>query len=380
VKRTPATFFTYRGPGVREMNWGRLTAANKLVSNAHFYVHNRKPPPIVDPDTWQLQVSGSALSQPYSFSYADLLAMPSVTIVRELECGANGRRFFPRLAPPHTGTWLPVSGSEWRFGAVGVASWTGVRMRDVLDKAGVDRTAAFDVLATGLDDIQYSHVVPASKAYAEDSLIVYGMNGRPLPPDHGYPCRTFFSGWGGNSDVKWLGSLVVSTKSIPLPPHQATQILTGPDYPVPVVVTVQNVKSAFELDWDVTLTLPENGVIELSGRAWSGAGRIVGVEVCVRQEVERGKWQAVWDPPWRAAELDRTRPEAAAWTRFTLDWRDVAVGSYQLMARATDEQGNVQPAPDEVPWNQYGLLYNGHVGHGVTVVSAGAGGCHATGE
>jgi DMSO/TMAO reductase YedYZ molybdopterin-dependent catalytic subunit len=305
--------------------------------------------------------------------------MPPVTIVRTLECGANGRRFFPRLAPPDTGTWLPVAGSEWHFGAVGAASWTGVRLLDVLEATGIDHSIARDVLATGLDEIQYSHVVPASKACAEDSLLVYAMNGRPLPPDHGYPCRTFFSGWGGNSDVKWLGSIVVSKTSITLPPHQKTQVLMGPDYPKQEVVTVQNVKSAFALDWEATLTLPENGVIELSGRAWSGAGEIVGVEVCIRQEVERGEWRAVWDPPWQAAELDRSGPDITAWTGFTVEWRDAAVGHYQVMARATDAQGNTQPAPEAVPWNQYGLLYNGHVGYPVTVIPAGVG-CTAGGH
>ncbi|MDQ5823740.1 MAG: molybdopterin-dependent oxidoreductase [Chloroflexota bacterium] len=380
VKRTPAKFFTYRGEGVREMNWGRVTAANKVISNAHFYVHNRVPPPAVDPNTWQLEVSGSALRQPRSFSYEDLLAMPAVTIVSTLECGANGRRFFPKLAPAEAGsTWEPVSGSEWRFGAIGVARWTGVRLLDVLEAAGIDQSSAVDVAVTGLDEIGYSHVVPAGKACADDTLLVYAMNGRPLPPDHGYPCRVFFSGWGGNANVKWLGSIVVSATPIPLPHAQITQVLIGPDYPEPVVVTVQNVKSAFELDWDTTLTLPEDGVIELSGRAWSGAGPIALVEVCARQEVERGEWREVWDPPWLSAELDQPGLAETAWTRFTLRWQGAKVGYYKLMARATDAQGNVQPAPDEVPWNQHGLLYNGHVGHPVTLVPPGSG-CMAAGD
>lgn len=380
VKPTPATYFTYRGQGAREMSWGRLTAANEVVSNAHFYVHNRTPPPRLDPDTWRLEVSGPPLNEPRYFSYADLLAMPPTSVVSVMECAANGRRFFPKLAPPDSGTWLPIAGSEWRFGAVGAATWTGARLRDVLQAAGIDQNSAVDVLISSLDGVQYSHVVPAERAYADDSLLVYSMNEKPLPPDHGFPCRAFFSGWGGNSDVKWVGSITVSPTPLPLPDHQTSQVLKGPGYPPDgEVVTVQNVNSALELDWDATLPLPENGVIELSGRAWSGAGLVVSVEVCVQQEVERGKWQPVWDPPWRPLELQPypPAPAPAAWARFTLEWSDAKAGHYQVMSRATDDKGNVQPDPDEVAWNEYGLLYNGHVGYPITLVPAGVGCVHS---
>jgi DMSO/TMAO reductase YedYZ molybdopterin-dependent catalytic subunit len=368
-KPTPAEFFTYRGPGAREMNWGELSVADAVVATERFYVHNRQPPPEIDIAAWQLTVAGPAPSQTHSFSYDDLRALPAVTLIRAMDCGSNGRRFFPKLAPhPDAAQWLPVAGSAWRFGAMGAATWTGVRLADVLNAAGVDAAAAVDVQVTSLDSSQYSHVVPAARAYAADSLVAYAMNEEPLLPDHGYPCRAFFSGWGGNANVKWLSRIAVSATPLPLPPAQLMQRLIGPDYPEPRMVTMQNVKSAFELDWDATLALPGDGVIDLRGRAWSGVGRIVQVEVQVEQLDAAGAWQPVWDPSWRAATLDLASPAAEAWVPFTVRWTEAKVGYYRLMARATDETGATQPPPEAVPWNQYGLLYNGHVGHPVTIV------------
>lgn len=350
VKPAPAEFFICHGPGSMEMRWGQLYAQGYLVPNERFYVHNRCHPPQVDIQTWRLQVSGSGVANSQSFAYADILGMPSVSIIRTMDCGANGRGFFPRLPPRDEGQWQPIAGTQWQLGGVGTAEWTGVHLRDLLDIAGLAGDAR-DVLVQSLDSIQYSHVIPLDKALADDTLLVYAMNGETLPIDHGYPLRLFCSGWGGNSNVKWVGGVEVSNQPIPLPNSQLQQVLVGPDYPEAIPVTAQNVKSAFELDWDATLAA---GPYLLRGRSWSGTGTIVRVEVSLDGA-----------RTWQPARL-REPFLPLSWVRWDLDW-EARPGYYELMARATDDHGNTQPL--EVPWNQYGLLYGGVVSHPVTVIA-----------
>jgi DMSO/TMAO reductase YedYZ molybdopterin-dependent catalytic subunit len=299
-----------------------------------------------------------------------------VTVRRVLDCGANGRSFFPKFPTPNDGGWWPVGFTEWQYGTMGAAEWTGVRLSDVLKKCGVGD--ALEIMLTGLDLITvqddddppysapYQHIIPIEKALEDDSLLVYRMNGSTLPIDHGYPLRAFFSGWGGNTAVKWLGAIEVSRSKIEAPITQVNQVLVGPSYDAPVIPTVQNPKSAFELPWGATVMImsPDAQVV-LSGRAWSADATITGVEVSIEELTPDG-WSPVWSPQWRSATLLGV-PEPKMWVRFAIPWT-ARIGQFRLSARATDDAGNTQPAPEDVPWNQHGLHYNGYVRHPVTVL------------
>ncbi len=114
----------------------------------------------------------------------------------------------------------PRPGTPWGTGAIGVARWTGVRLADVLRHAGL-RPDATSVMAVGLDDpyvedgVDHGRVrrpLPLAKAL-EDVLVVWEMNGRPLPLDHGFPVRLIVPGWVGVASIKWLGELRVTTAS-----------------------------------------------------------------------------------------------------------------------------------------------------------------------
>jgi DMSO/TMAO reductase YedYZ molybdopterin-dependent catalytic subunit len=368
--------FIWRGPGSREMNFATVADLGDVVPNDRFYVHNRAMPPSISTSSWTLTISGDAVEAPLVLTYAQLTdpaKLAPVTIRRVLDCGANGRSFFTKY-PPAPQTWpLPVGFTEWTYGTMGAADWTGVRLRDVLRAAGLADDAT-DIMLTGLDQIMvqdattgkmfaapYQHVIPIAKALEDDTLLVYEMNGATLPVDHGYPVRAFFSGWGGNTAVKWLGAIQVSKQPIAPPITQINQVLAGPAYPTPVVPTVQNPKSAFELGWGATLMA---GAVTLSGRAWSADATITGVEVCIEQLGPNG-WTQL-GAGWQPATLLAT-PEPKTWVRFAIPWT-AQPGAYRLSARATDDAGNVQPAPEDVPWNQHGLHYNGWVRHPVTVL------------
>jgi DMSO/TMAO reductase YedYZ molybdopterin-dependent catalytic subunit len=134
------------------MNWGPVKTYGDTVPNDRFYVHNRTRPPKVDVGAWRLEVTGNAVAHPRSFTYDELLALPQVTLRRVLDCGANCRAFFPKLPRGGNGPrWLPIGFTQWHFGAVGAADWTGVRLSDVLAATGIDR--AIGVKFTGLDSI-----------------------------------------------------------------------------------------------------------------------------------------------------------------------------------------------------------------------------------
>jgi DMSO/TMAO reductase YedYZ molybdopterin-dependent catalytic subunit len=273
--------------------------------------------------------------------------MPSVSVLRYVECAGNGRSFF------ETQYGRRASGTQWRLGAVGVAEWTGVPLRAVLDRAGLKPTAR-DVMPEGLDDLKVRRPMSIAKALEEDTLVVYAMNGQPLPPDHGFPARMLTPGWIGVANVKWLGRIEVSEQPLFSSWNTDTYVLIGPTYsPAPPakgpILTTQSPKSAFELPWEGEIRA---GRRTLTGRAWSPFARIARVEVSLDRGVT-----------WTAARLHEPNI-ARAWVRWDLPW-DARPGDYGLRARATDERGNTQPA--SVPFNDQGYLNNAVVTHPISV-------------
>jgi DMSO/TMAO reductase YedYZ molybdopterin-dependent catalytic subunit len=382
VQATPSWYFIQRENGSQEMKWGPVGRAvldgqpggyGEFVPNDRMYIHNRARPPAIDRRTWRLKLTGDALTRPRSFTYDELLAMPSVTVKRVIDCGANCAAFFPKLPPGGADDrWLPVGYTQWHFGAVGAAEWTGVRVKDVLAAAGVE--SPLDVKFTGLDvisnpsfpggKVHYSQVAPAEKVLKDDTLLVYRMNGKDLPVDHGYPLRLLLSGWVAVTYVKWLGEIQASKQHIPVTGLQTRHALVGPAYPKPASLTVGPVRSAIEHDPEITLA---PGDITLRGRAWSGSGAIESVDVSVEKLASPGRW--VTEMPWRRVTLLNT-PEPLMWVRFEVPWNGVKPGQYRVMSRAKDKAGNVQPRPEDVVWNQHGLGYNGHYPLDLIVVPA----------
>jgi len=347
VKPAPPDFFLQDGSNL-EMRWEAMYSRGYLVPNELFFVRNNSPEvPRLDPATWRLELAGPALARPRSFSYDEILAMPSVSVIRAIECAGNGRNFF-ELAHGKK-----ISGTRWTLGAIGVAEWTGVPLREVLERAGVTRTAR-DVMPEGADARRIRRPIPIGKAMEDDTLLVYAMNGQPLPPDHGFPLRLLVPGWVGISHVKWLSRIEVSGQLLHSDYNTTRYVLVGPDYrreppALGPVLTTQKVKSAFELPWDGEVRA---GTRLLRGRSWSGEGRILKVDV----SLDDGK---TWQPArLREPNIDK------AWVRWDVDW-DARPGAHRLRARATDSAGNTQP--DEIPFNEQGYSYWAVVSHPIRV-------------
>ena len=346
VKPTPADLFNDYGSN-KEMRWENMYERGYLVPNELFFVRNHTRTPVVDAKKWRLKVEGSGIQKPMELSYDEVLSLPSVSVIRYVECAGNGRSFFEAVYGKK------ADGTQWKLGAVGVAEWTGVPLTEILDRARIKKSAT-DVMPEGLDDLKVRRPLSVAKATEADTLLVYAMNGQPLPPDHGFPARLLVPGWIGIANIKWMGRIEVSEKALFSNWNTDTYVFIGPDYkPEPPakgpILSNQNIKSALELPWGGEVSAAQRLV---RGRTWSPFGKIAKVEYSLSQ----GK-------SWQTATL-REPNVAAAWVRWDFDW-EAKPGKHAIRVRATDEKGNVQP--DAVPFNQQGYLYNAVVDHPITV-------------
>jgi DMSO/TMAO reductase YedYZ molybdopterin-dependent catalytic subunit len=299
--------------------------------------------PRVDAADWRLGVGGH-VRRPFTLTLDDLKRRPAVTRAVTLECAGNGRA---NLSP------RPVS-QPWLLEAVGTAEWTGTPLRPLLEEAGL-LDGAVDVVFTGLDrgvqggvEQHYERSLDIAEALREEVILAYAINGQSLPPQHGFPLRLVVPGWYGMTHVKWLRSITAVTR-----PFRGYQ--QEPAY---------HVTSTWdELGEPVTRMLPRSLMVPpgipdflprtrrlgrgrclLEGRAWSGRGRIVRVEV----STDGGG-------SWADAELGADEGEFA-WQSWRYSWQVEGAAEYELCCRATDAANNVQPLT--APWNAHGVCNN----------------------
>jgi len=339
-KPLPPAWFVDHGHNA-EMRWEAMRDQGYLIDTERFFVRNHTRTPQIDAGTWRLRVHGPGVERALELSYGDLEALPSRGLSAVIECAGSGGR---DLFGSQQGT--PVPGTPWMLGGIGAASWRGVPLGEVLDRAGVRRDAV-DVMGHGLDDpyikdgIDHGSVrrpLTVHKAL-DDVLIALEMNGSTLPLDHGFPARLVVPGWVGIASIKWLGALEVS--DAPLRSPWNTTWYEG--------LSVQPVKSAFELAWNARL--PAGRCITLRGRSWSGHAPIRAVQV----STDGG---ASWLPArLRGPNLPHV------WVRWELPFTPRA-GRHELLARATDGTGLTQP--DTVPFNRGGYQFWAVARHPVT--------------
>lgn len=313
---------------------------DEITPGEHFFVRCHTMIPQVKLPDWKLDFAG-LVERPLSLTLADLKKLPSAELVSVLECAGNGRTFY-RPA---------VAGAQWRFGSVGNARWTGVRLKDVLEKSGVKRTAT-QLLLDGADVPlvkmpKFQRTLEVGKAMHPDTLLAWEMNGKPLTADHGFPLRVIAPGWASDSWVKWLtrielldhdfdGFWMTTAYRHPAQ-HVAPGTAVDPKDMIPV--TDLNVKSviANPVEWAAP------GVITVQGVAWSNTSPVAKVEI----SADAGK-------TWSPANFTG-KPTKYGFRKFTYTW-EAAEGKYTLMSRATNEAGQSQPLEPE--WNPNGYLYN----------------------
>ncbi len=319
--------------------------------SARFVRNNGLPPWQGDAASWVLKVDGEACLAPQQFTLAQLRSQfETVTLQLQLACGGNGRaEFRPR-----------VSGNQWSTGAVGCPDWTGVRLKDVLDHCGIAESAlyvAYEGADTHLSGDPAKRVIsrgaPMRKALEAESLIVFGMNGKPLPPSHGGPLRLVCGGWPGSVSGKWLNRLMVRDvvhdgakmggNSYRVP---STPVAPGTDVPDSAMSIIHSmpVKSL--------ITAPRSGVevavgkpLIVAGHAWAGDDVVAAVDVT-------SDFGATWHPAALTQPVNRL-----AWQHFQGGVSFSKPGYYEIWARARDNLGRSQPMV--VPgWNPKGYLNN----------------------
>jgi DMSO/TMAO reductase YedYZ molybdopterin-dependent catalytic subunit len=306
----------------------------------YLLIHFDIPP--ADERTWRLEIGGR-VATPTTLTMEALRRRPAVTAPVTLECAGNGRA---RLDP------RPVS-QPWLEEAVGNAEWTGTPLRGLLEEAGVGPDAV-EVLFAGADrgvqgglEHDYERSLPLAEAMREEVLVAWAVNGRPLPPQHGYPLRLVVPGWYGMTSVKWLRRIAVLGEPFGgFQQADSYRIHTSEDDPGQPVTRIEPRSLLLppgipEFESRRRFCAPGRQV--LTGRAWSGRAPVAAVEVST--DGGRG---------WRPAEL-RPQPSPFAWVGWSFAW-EATPGAYELCSRATDAAGNTQPlAP---PWNTGGYANN----------------------
>ncbi|MBA5868269.1 MAG: molybdopterin-dependent oxidoreductase [Nitrospira sp. CR1.3] len=318
-----------------------------LTPNHRFFVRSHFGPPDeerISEANWRLRVDG-LVERPAEFRLKDLHQMDAATITAVVQCSGNGRAFHRPKVP----------GVQWERGAVGNAQWTGVRLRDLLTRAGV-KDQARHVQLQGADRPVVASVplfirsIPLEKALHPDTILAYEMNGRPLPLLHGAPLRVITPGWMADSCIKWLSGITVQAEEakgyymqtayrVPAKPVEPTATTHVPSIPVEAMV-VKSLVAAPEEGETVKV-----GPIMIQGVAWSGEAGVVKVEV----SLDEGK---SWEPARLVGE-----DHPYAWRQWQLAWKPAGAGTVTILCRATDARGDRQPAT--TPWNPSGFLWNG---------------------
>jgi sulfite oxidase len=312
-----------------------------VTPNELFFVRSHWIPRTPDPKKWRLTIDGE-VDRSGEITLFELKKLPHVETTCVLQCAGNGRGLYSPTLP----------GVQWRYGAAGNARWTGVRVRDVLERAGV-KSSAKHLHVFGSDDppgkVPPFHRSIETEKVLADGILAFAMNGAPLPVAHGAPLRLVVPGWAGDHWMKWLvrlssqaepqkGFYMETAYRYPSTPG-APGVAFKPEEMVPV--TELFVKS------NIT-TAPKSAKVghthEIRGFAFSGAPDIGKVEI---SDDDGATWQE--------ASLD-PRHDPYAWRLWSFRWTPARPGAVRLCARATDSRGSVQPR--EATWNQSGYLHN----------------------
>ena len=320
-----------------------------ITPNDRHFVRNNGLVPEIDKTGWTLTVDGE-VHNPLVLTLEQLKRFKQYTYALQIECGGNGR----------AGYTPPAKGNQWTYGAIGCATYTGVRMKDVLQSAGLKSSAVYTGyyggdphLSGDPNKIPISRGTPISKAMDEHTLIVWEMNGQPLPALHGFPLRVVTPGWPGSTSIKWLKRIYVRDRE-----HDGPK-MTGyayrvPRYPVSPGTHVprEDMKIIESLPVKSLITFPKSRLnwnlkksLLVRGHAWAGDRSVKAMHVSI-------DFGANWLAVSLAPPVNRF-----AWQNWNTAIDFPGKGYYEIWARATDSAGEMQPMV--VPgWNPKGYLNN----------------------
>jgi sulfane dehydrogenase subunit SoxC len=294
----------------------------------HFVQQHSAEFPDIDASEHRLTIHG-LVDRPLSFSMDDLKRLPSVARVHFVECHGNSSpASHNRNQPANVG--LPV---QYIHGMASTSEWSGVPFSVLLNEAGLKKEGTWLVMEGG-DQGKFSHTLPVGKAL-DDCFVAYGQNGEPLRREQGYPIRAIVPGWEGPHNVKYLKHIKVVDEPYNTWNESMNHSVSRPD--------IGGKARWYHFQWGPKsiITRPSGGMemrkgyVQITGLAWSGAGRVSKVDV----STDGGK-------TWKEAVIQGP-VHSKAHTRFTFDWAWNGQEA-MLMSRCTDETGDVQPSIAEL--------------------------------
>ncbi len=336
--------------------WNIEAAAHLLdddiTPNGSMFIRNNGLiPENVDASKWTFTIDGESVVNKKTYTLAELKSkFKQHTFQLTLECGGNGRSEFNP----------PAKGNQWTVGAVHCARWTGIRLRDVLQDAGIKSNAVYigfhaaDLhLSMDPNKEPISRGCPMSKALQDETILAFKMNGEDIPLAHGYPLRLVAGGWPASVSGKWINRISIRNKV-----HDGSK-MTGDSYKVPckpvapgTTVKDEDMCIIESMPVKSLITYPKSGAIikegvalDIRGHAWAGELEVTNMEYSI-------DFGSTWQPCTLQKPANRL-----AWQHFAAKITFPQKGYYEIWAKATDAQGVTQPML--VPgWNPKGYLNN----------------------
>ena len=325
---------------------------DRITPNKYMFIRNNGlVPENIDVKEWTITFDGESVKEKKTFTLEELKSkFAHHTYQLTIECGGNGRSEFDP----------PAKGNQWTIGAVGCASWTGVRLKDVLKEVGIKDDAVYigyhaadQHLSRDPNKEPISRGVPISKAMMDETLLAFKMNGEDIPLVHGYPLRLVCGGWPASTSGKWVNR--ISVRNIV---HDGEK-MTGSSYKVPCnpvapgaevkdedmcIIESMPVKSLITYPKSGAM-IPKGKKLNIRGHAWAG-----------ELEISKVSYSIDFGATWSECSLEKP-VNRLAWQHFKASIGFPKSGYYEVWARATDSNGVNQPML--LPgWNPKGYLNN----------------------
>lgn len=325
---------------------------DKVTPNSSMFIRNNGlMPEGIDSKKWTLTIDGESVEKSKTYTLAELQSkFKHYTYQLTLECGGNGRSEFNP----------PAKGNQWTIGAVHCAEWTGVRLRDVLEDAGIKSNAVYigfhavdQHLSMDPTKEPISRGCPMPKALQDETILAFKMNGEAIPLAHGYPLRLIAGGWPASVSGKWVNRISIRNKV-----HDG-QKMTGDAYKVPCNPVAPGEKVKEEdmciiesMPVKSLITFPKSGAIIKEGKTLAIRGHAWAGEL----EVAKMEYSIDFGATWTTCAVQKPA-NRLAWQHFGAQVKFPKKGYYEIWARATDARGIAQPML--LPgWNPKGYLNN----------------------
>lgn len=332
----------------------RSTFAQAITPNDEFFVRWHMPeiPTHIDPSTFTIKVDG--LVERELNITLDFLKDPAhfeqVTVTSVLQCGGNSRSAFQPTA----------GGIQWGHGAMGCAKWKGVRLRDLLDQAGLKKDAEW-IGFNGRDNAAYYETPNFVRELHLDELddhviLAYEMNGEDLPYLNGFPLRLVIPGYYSDSWVKMLSNITVTNKykklffmdvAYRVPDNECECETPEKKFEKTKPITKMNVKSIIGYPTNGEVLQVKSHVV-VRGVAFDDGHGIRDVLI----SIDGGK-------SWKQARLDQGETGRYAFRAFSFAFKPMHYGKMTIMAKAVNKIGQEQPLAQEIKWNHGGYKFNG---------------------